>query len=120
MTAGTGRYIVTSRKSEHIKAEFALTVTDQYQGLGIGTMLMKHLIAIAQDNGVTEFTALVLNQNKRILDLVEHLSLPIAEKRDESGAVEVSIDLRKQAEPYDNIEPKRGFGLDNQFAVGHN
>jgi RimJ/RimL family protein N-acetyltransferase len=61
--AGGGRYIVT-RPGE---AELAFVVVDAYQGKGIATMLMRHLLAIARDAGLKELMAEVLPENAAML-----------------------------------------------------
>jgi RimJ/RimL family protein N-acetyltransferase len=61
--AGGGRYIVTQPG----QAELAFVVVDAYQGQGIGTALMRHLLAIARDAGLKELTAEVLPENTAML-----------------------------------------------------
>jgi GNAT superfamily N-acetyltransferase len=56
---GGGRYIVT----EPGKAEIAFVVIDDYQGQGVGTLLMRHLAVIARAAGLKELFAEVLLEN---------------------------------------------------------
>jgi RimJ/RimL family protein N-acetyltransferase len=56
---GGGRYIVT----EPGKAEIAFVVIDDYQGQGLGTLLMRHLATIASSAGLKELIAEVLPEN---------------------------------------------------------
>ena len=56
---GGGRYIVT----EPGKAEIAFIVIDDYQGQGLGTLLMHHLAVIARTAGLKELVAEVLPEN---------------------------------------------------------
>jgi RimJ/RimL family protein N-acetyltransferase len=60
---GGGRYIVTRPG----QAELAFVVVDAHQGKGIGTALMRHLLAIARDAGLKELTAEVLPENAAML-----------------------------------------------------
>jgi RimJ/RimL family protein N-acetyltransferase len=60
---GGGRYIVVKPG----QAELAFVVVDAYQGRGIGTMLMRHLLAIARDAGLRELIAEVLPENAAML-----------------------------------------------------
>ena len=53
---GAGRYIV----AETGKAELALAIIDEYQGRGIGTALLRHLVSIARKNGLQQLVAEVL------------------------------------------------------------
>jgi len=56
-----GRYYLDQKTN---KAEVAFTVKDQWQNRGIGTYLMNLLITIAKRNGISGFTAEVLQENK--------------------------------------------------------
>ncbi|MEO8317188.1 MAG: GNAT family N-acetyltransferase [Bradyrhizobium sp.] len=56
---GGGRYIVT----EPGKAEIAFVVIDDYQGQGLGTLLMRHLAVLARKAGLNELIAEVLPEN---------------------------------------------------------
>jgi RimJ/RimL family protein N-acetyltransferase len=56
---GGGRYVVT----EPGKAEIAFVVIDDYQGQGVGTLLMRHLAVIARNSGLKELIAEVLPEN---------------------------------------------------------
>jgi RimJ/RimL family protein N-acetyltransferase len=86
--AGAGRYIVTSPG----QAEVAFTVADPHQGLGIGSLIMRHLTAIARDKGLKEFVADVLPENTPMLKVFEKSGLPMEKKR-EPDAVHVSLSL---------------------------
>jgi RimJ/RimL family protein N-acetyltransferase len=44
-------------------ADLAIEVVDDWQGRGIGTMLVRDLLARAAENGVTDFIALTLSDN---------------------------------------------------------
>ncbi len=56
---GGGRYIVTGPG----KAEIAFVVIDDYQGQGLGTLLMSHLAVLARKAGLKELIAEVLPEN---------------------------------------------------------
>jgi len=56
---GGGRYIIT----EPGEAEIAFVVIDDYQGQGIGTLLMRHLAVIALKAGLKALIADVLPEN---------------------------------------------------------
>jgi len=60
---GGGRYIVF----EPGRAEMAFVVIDTWQGRGIGSLLMRHLIKIANVAGLKELTAEVLPENAAML-----------------------------------------------------
>jgi ribosomal protein S18 acetylase RimI-like enzyme len=60
---GGGRYIVF----EPGRAEMAFVVVDAWQGRGVGSILMRHLVKIASDAGLQELTAEVLPENAAML-----------------------------------------------------
>jgi GNAT superfamily N-acetyltransferase len=75
------------------KAEFAMIVEEDYQGLGLGKLIFKHLITIARAKGINKFEAEVLPANEQMLSLLRKTGLPMTMvTRDES--VYVSIDLK--------------------------
>jgi GNAT superfamily N-acetyltransferase len=60
-----------------VRAELGIVVEDQHQNRGIGTVLLKHLLGIAHDHGITEITAEVLPQNTRMLELAAGAGVPV-------------------------------------------
>ena len=85
---GGGRYVVVQPR----QAELAFAVVDQYQGQSIGAALMRHLIAIARDAGLTELIADVLPDNSAMLKVFEKCGLRVS-KRTEARTVRVSLRL---------------------------
>ena len=85
---GGGRYIVVQPG----KAEVAFAVIDQYQGQGIGAMLMHHLAVIARSAGLQELIAEVLPDNISMLKVFEKSGLDISTKR-RSGGMYVTLRL---------------------------
>jgi acetyl coenzyme A synthetase (ADP forming)-like protein len=51
------------------KAEVAFAVADALRGQGVGTKLLERLAAIAREHGIRVFTAQVLGENQRMLDV---------------------------------------------------
>jgi acyl-CoA hydrolase/GNAT superfamily N-acetyltransferase len=64
---GAGRYLLNRNTNE---AEFALLVQDEYQGKGIGTFLLNHLMRIAKSKGVEAFIAFVHPQNQPMIRFI--------------------------------------------------
>ena len=84
--AGGGRFVV----SQPEQAELAFAIVDEYQGQGIGTLLMRHLTAIAREAGLQELVADVLPENAAMLKVFEKSGLRVSTKR-ESGTVHVTM-----------------------------
>jgi GNAT superfamily N-acetyltransferase len=57
---GAGRYIAFGDAEPPDRAELAFTVEEDYHGLGIASIILRHLAAIAKKKGIAEFHAEVL------------------------------------------------------------
>ena len=71
---GVGRYCLNPAART---AEAAFVVRDTWQNRGIGTLLFRHLAALAKHNGIEGFTASVLRENQRIQTLFNHSGYPV-------------------------------------------
>jgi RimJ/RimL family protein N-acetyltransferase len=71
---------------------FAFTVKEDYQGHGIASRILRHLIHIARENGVSRFEAYVLAENTAMLTVFARSGLPM-EKKLEEGALHVRLSL---------------------------
>jgi GNAT superfamily N-acetyltransferase len=78
-------------------AECAFVVQDQWQGRGLGTFLLQHLIRIAMMNGIAGFTALVMADNRRMLKLFQETGYLIRSKYEEH-AWNISFRFDEKAE----------------------
>ena len=76
--AGGGRYIVF----EPGRAEMAFVVVDTWQGRGVGSILMRHLVKIANNAGLLELTAEVLPENAAMRKVFEEFGFMPALRRD--------------------------------------
>jgi GNAT superfamily N-acetyltransferase len=85
---GGGRYVVV-RPSW---AELAFAVVDDCQGQGLGTLLMRHLVAIARRSGLREMVAEVLADNAPMLRVFERSGLHRVIRRD-GAVVHVTLQL---------------------------
>jgi RimJ/RimL family protein N-acetyltransferase len=74
------------------KAEIAFTVIDAYQRKGLGTILLRHLTAIARSAGLRHFVAEVLAENRPMLGTFERCGLHMS-VRSEPGVTHVTLDL---------------------------
>lgn len=86
--AGGGRYVVL----KSVEAEVAFAVVDQYQGLGIGVALIRHLATIAREAGIQRLVADVLPDNLPMLKAFKRSGFPLTSKR-EADVVRVIIQL---------------------------
>jgi GNAT superfamily N-acetyltransferase len=71
---GVGRYL---RGKNPRRAEVAFAVRDDYQGRGIGTILLEHLANIARNSGIAELDAEVLSDNQQMLEVFAHSGFKI-------------------------------------------
>jgi RimJ/RimL family protein N-acetyltransferase len=75
---GGGRYIVT----EPGTAEIAFVVVDDYQGQGVGTLLMRHLAVIGRGAGLKELIAEVLPENSAMRKVFSRFGFQARRGRD--------------------------------------
>ena len=59
------------------EAEYALLVSDEFQGRGLGTELLSRLLQIARDEGVGRVTAYMLPENRGIINISKKLGFRI-------------------------------------------
>ncbi|MEW2522051.1 bifunctional acetate--CoA ligase family protein/GNAT family N-acetyltransferase [Actinacidiphila alni] len=61
-------------------AEIALAVADDFHRVGVGTLLVEHLVHAARAEGITAFTADALVANHAVLEVFTDLGLPVARR----------------------------------------
>jgi len=88
---GVGRLVMldTSRET----AEFALTIRDDFQGMGLGAALLEALIETARTEGLHRLVASVLWENHRMLQLCRELGFQ-GLAHEPGAPVELALDLR--------------------------
>ncbi|MDO8288441.1 MAG: bifunctional acetate--CoA ligase family protein/GNAT family N-acetyltransferase [Parvibaculum sp.] len=79
------------------RAEYAILVRSDQQGLGLGYAMMVHLIAFARARGVGELFGHVLRENHSMLDMCKEFGFYRTSLEGEPGVLEVTLDLRPQA-----------------------
>jgi GNAT superfamily N-acetyltransferase len=87
------RYVRSEAEPE--EAEVAIAVIDEWQGRGLGTELLVRLMRRARAEGLRRFSALMLNDNREVLELIEHV-VPEISRRSSSGVLELVFDLPAQ------------------------
>jgi RimJ/RimL family protein N-acetyltransferase len=75
---GGGRYIAADEADPPSSAEIAFVVEEDYQGLGLGSILLKHLVSIGRDQGICSFEAEVLPSNMAMLRVFGRAGLPVS------------------------------------------
>jgi len=96
---GVARYVRTDAAT----AEAAVTVADEWQGRGLGTALTSMLAERALEEGIDRFTAMVLAENRDMIELLE--SVGEVETREREGpTLTVEVPLEPQ-------RPGAGKGL---------
>lgn len=88
---GVGRFDI----NEPGVAEAAIVVRDDYQGVGLGSALLERMREVGRGAGLDAFTAEVLAENQRMLDLLKRNGLEFSAS--ESGVVKVTAPLDQPA-----------------------
>lgn len=99
---GVARYIRDAKHPE--VAEAAVAVVDDYQGRGLGSILMRLLVATALENGVHTFRGWVLGDNLEVLRPLERIG---ARRVADKGVLRVEVDLASMFDGSDIQEALR-------------
>ncbi|QRZ60892.1 bifunctional GNAT family N-acetyltransferase/acetate--CoA ligase family protein [Rothia sp. ZJ932] len=86
---GIGRY---DRSHIAHEAEVAFMISDAHQGRGIGSILLEHLAAAAHERGINRFTAEVLPENRKMLNVFKDAGYEVQREFDD-GFVYVQFDI---------------------------
>ncbi len=73
--AAVGRFVRLDDNPGH--AELAITVLDEYQGLGVGSALLNALIECARELGLSHLDATFFAENRRVAGLLRGSGLPL-------------------------------------------
>jgi acyl-CoA synthetase (NDP forming)/RimJ/RimL family protein N-acetyltransferase len=84
-------------------AEVAFQVDDHHQGKGVATLLLEHLAAVAAENGIEQFTAQTLADNRGMLAVFAKAGWPL-HRRFDSGVIDVDFPLVDTSEFIDSVE----------------
>jgi GNAT superfamily N-acetyltransferase len=75
-----------------VEAELAIVVRDDFQGMGLGTHLLTHLLAVAHSTGVQRLFGWIKAENRTMLHLFQKTDLPICiEHCSDEVLVEVTL-----------------------------
>ena len=87
------------------KAELALAVADEYQGRGLGTILLGQLAEAAAAAGIDVLEAIVRPENHRMLNVLRESGFPVS-ARSEPGEVHAEIPTALTAEGLRQFEDR--------------
>jgi RimJ/RimL family protein N-acetyltransferase len=87
---GMGQYFIDEQSHT---AEVAFVVRDAFQNKGVGSELLPYLTYLAKKSGLHGFTAAVLMDNKRMLQLFEKMGFHI-ERTTDAGVYELTMSFR--------------------------
>ena len=85
---GVARYVRDSK--DPVVAEPAIVIVDDYQGKGLGTILVRLLVATALENGIKVFRSWVLGENREVLGPLERIG---ARRTPDEGLLKAEVDL---------------------------
>jgi acetyl coenzyme A synthetase (ADP forming)-like protein len=90
-------------RADQDRAEIAFAVSDDFQGRGLGTILLGHLAEAAEENGMAEFTADVLPENHRMIEVFRQSGFPLR-VRSEPGSITVEFPASLTPEALERFE----------------
>ena len=88
---GTARFVRLAPDGR--VAEVAVTVVDEWQGRGLGTLLLEELTDRARAEGIERYTALVSGENETVVAMLERIGARLRREIVGSGAVEYEIEI---------------------------
>jgi len=86
---GGARYVVVQPGI----AEVAFTVIDEFQGKGVGSALMRHLILLARQASLKQLVADVLPENTAMINILKRSGLPATTTRSK-GVIHVNLEVQ--------------------------
>lgn len=94
--AGVSRFAI--QRDDPQQAEFAILVRDDYQGEGLGKLLLQRLIGQARQRGLSCLWGITFSENRGILHLVQHCGVP-AHLTYHRGELRLDLDLLSEGSP---------------------
>jgi RimJ/RimL family protein N-acetyltransferase len=88
---GVARYV----KDASGNAEFAIVLSDDWQGRGLGTKLLISLLAAAKSHGVRRVVGITLSENAAMLALGRRLGFKLARDPQSATITNLTLDLER-------------------------
>ena len=95
---GGGRYCSEIAPQASKGAELAFITDNEYRGRGIASLILRHLVLIGRDRGLSWFEADVLAQNPAMLAVFDRSGLAMNQRR-EGNVVHVTLSLGTDERP---------------------
>jgi acetyl coenzyme A synthetase (ADP forming)-like protein len=108
---GVGSCVPTSAED----AEVAFLVRDDFQGKGIGTLMLERLALAAEQEGIKRLTATVLPDNARMLQVFRDSGYKIVREW-EQGEVQISFEIEPTAESVERAEDRNRLATQASLA----
>lgn len=87
---GVARYVAAPGSRE---CEFAIVLSDAWQGRGIGRRLMEMLVSAARRRGMQRMVGEILSTNQGMLHLVRRLGFKVARLPNDATVVAATLEL---------------------------
>jgi acetyl coenzyme A synthetase (ADP forming)-like protein len=92
------------------RAEVAFLVADEWQGRGIATILLAHLASVAEQHGISTFTAEVLPANHRMIEVFRDSGFPV-DMRSTRDAIEIELPTSLSTEALARFEERERMAV---------
>jgi acetyltransferase len=106
---GVARYVKDGKAGD---AEFAIVLSDEWQGKDLGTRLLSRLITAAKINGVQKLVGTTLSDNHGMLSLARKLGFKAALDPASATVTQLALDLATWP-PIDGIRGQRPVSTDD-------
>jgi len=83
-------WVTVAADPENRRAEYAVAVRSYLKGRGLGYLLMRRILAYAEERGIAEVWGDVLTDNRRMLTMAEDLGFTAERNPDDPGVVRVT------------------------------
>ena len=89
---GVARYITLPDEET---CEFAIVVSDEWQGKGVARLVFRHLIDVARQRRLKVMTGITLRENSRMLDLARSFGFSLRSDREEPELMRMTLQLQQ-------------------------
>jgi acetyltransferase len=89
---GVARYVTLPDEET---CEFAIVVSDEWQGKGVARRVFQHLIDVARQRQLKVMMGITLRENSRMLDLARSFGFSLRSDRDEPELMCMTLQLQQ-------------------------